>query len=674
MNNISNIQPNNSNNQNLIPSQPPESLQNVLTEVALAALTLPTNLNQNHLWEGYYTTYFINSIQSLSGQPQPSLQPIDTVLYHAILYTFLNTVGRFNSLNNDYVMTVLSTPAFVRYAVQQPWFKQIKKDCQAMLVHFSGKSLLEVGKYKVKNYLKQELEWLQDLVVADKTRLFNHLQSDAKDFIGERAKLTAELSIEGFNATVALCKTAASVNQLSDLATQDNLEHSLNFIENTEEKLSSLLAKPKLSIIKSKKEDDSSLLGRCARAWMLTSYLNPALGPLFSTAATPNVSELAIRVAGAYQAYSTENYLQWIVLTEVAVKVNPIKLGQVTVVNRFVDHLKEDFTESLRDEGVSSQTIKKIHHITAMSIGAGIYTVINLNSHPFYNAISCSSFIEYLGIMGDRMDLVDQKHLTGERSLLRIPFQLISGVAFSVLDLAAGQQLRPVTNLAVVAIANPLMMDQFAAATDQLIASDYFQNKFVKSVTANIPDDVKSAIRMAGNIPRVVSFTMSHIPSFSSVPGGGMISQTLKFAFIVAPITLATKHPAGKKAVIKATEMASKVVDVYLKSSVAESVGLYLGVVTGAATNAIGKPMDLPTLGAVTAGMTVTIITQSTLWGTATTELANQALRTSFAQPYVAKVRGLFNQATSYVKSTYQSFEQAVTDHLTISPSGMGML
>lgn len=638
---ISNI---NSNIQTWVDSSKGQ-IQEGITNLALAAITLPTNLNQDSLLEGFNTTYFINSISKITGEEpnKDGISATDLLLYHSLLYLFVNTAGHLIPANNGYIFSILSTPFFIKYAVSQPWFKEIKSECQSQLLKWGKKGAFNLCKNKAGKIKHEEVSAVKELIQADKSKLFKKFKDNLTDFVSEKKEILVDLSKEGFHAANSIYTTVQSSKSLSDLATLDNLDAAISYVENTQEKVHALKSMPEISLVKKPKEGTTSFISRTWTAWSMTSYVNPAFGPLYFTSNQPNLTEVIVRTAGAYEASTSGQYLQWIMLTELAVKVTkPLSLGRISFINRQIDSIKADFVESLRDDGFDRLAIDKICKISAEAMAIGLYTLSNSNSHPLMNAISCCSFIEYLGAIGDNMGVIESTSLTGEHSLARFPVQVATGLAFTILDMGVGSKFRPLTTLAVALITNPLV-------SDQIVESNLYQTKVMIPLSKMVPEEVKSMMRTARNSYHIFTFAKSYMPSLPSA------NNYVKTLLVAAPVVKFRNHPIVKSTASKTGQAASKVMSVYLQSTVSSVVGSYLGLAVGAATNISGKPMDLPTLGAVTAGMVVTVITQDTLMGTVTTELTNQVLRTSYAQPYLAKAFKLIDATTSYFKSKVNS-------------------
>ncbi len=643
------------------------SIKDGLTELALVAIATPANLQMESVSKFYNTTYFIQMTKSgLQTHNREQISMQDMLLYHAILYTLSKTLLSHAPMHNDYLLSLLSTPYFIQHIIKQSWFQGIKRSYQSSILLMTGKALkqLVVNKSKkiIFNYIDKEFyQPIRDLIIRDKKILFQEMKRSFSQFLEERKDLVQELAKDGLDS-INFFYEQLSNGHVSELTDIYYVEKALNRIQENKDKVQALIKLPKISSIlrKSHQPSGPSLAQKSIAAWGMTSFMHPSLAPMLFISQSPDKTEVMIRTAGVFAACYTNQYFFSTLATELAVKFNPLKLGSAVSLKIPVDHLKEKFVQTLKAQGLHQREIETMDRVAAQATAIGIYLLLqNGHQHPFVTALNYPSFAGYLGVIGENLLLVNQNNFTGQTSSLdKIPFQLITAAAFTILEFGIGTDARSLTSLAIALGTTPVVLDKIAQ-------SHFYQRKILDPIKDQIPG--RKVIRVVSNLSNCFSLTSSLSSIINSknliykvgksVVIGGIGATTSELVYrLYKKGTISTI----KKVSLHIVEAGAKTIDIYAKYSICNTATYYVGPELGTVFNLISKPRDMMTLGAGVLGMTAAVLTRSPLIATLTTEVSNSGLRYYCSQTHLAKIGQFIGSTKQSIGKALQSIGQSL--------------
>lgn len=632
-----------------------------ITSTALSALTYPANCQTIFPLKYYYTSYFTNTTLStfnnlnlIKLEQQPA-SAVDELIYHALLYFVGKGFGLIFWAETDIILTLLSSPPFVAYTCQQSWFKQIKSD----LIKFIGdqtfrKILVQVAKRQSKQYIEENLVRPLQQILNPK-EVYKNLENSFRESFEakyERAQLILEDSKETIDQVKAEGINRSTIHQTMSLTTRTLDELSI------QKSLSELRVLPKQHLM-------LPLPTRLTAAWGIFGSICPPITSLSLIHPETNAGELLIRVSAVGLSVITDRPLMCTVAAECIIALSKRKLKALSN-QKGSDYLQQvltqfrevariplaDAKDILLEQGFRLKDIQTIGEISSQVFGAAAYACLNLQTHPFISSLSASSFIQYLGVIGENFGIVEAKNFAStEGYLSSLPFQILVGATLTGLELVYGTDYRPFIAIRAVLFTMPII-------SDKVVSSKFYRKYVTEKLEQLIFPNLKN-LKTVSFYDKIISKGVAIIPKNLKNLGRlsylERLSQMAKYALITQSIYHIASHSVTKKAGEILKVSAIKAMAIYGKYVCLTTIESYLGSTAGTLAALADLPKDKTTWVVATASLATSLITQSPVLTSAITVLANDCMRTSFVQETAHKAKEAVQTKTQKLLESTQA-------------------
>jgi hypothetical protein len=258
------------------------------------------------------TTQFIEHVTSSFNEETPEISTLDHYLYHGgLLLLFKGVLGP-TSLNNEYLLSILSLPSIQKAIIDSPKFQDYKRALGLKIVI----AILTQDKTSLAKKLafKAAMHYMNQtplrLLIQDfdettpPTIILDRIKESAAMLSRNKLSSATILTQETAHELGQILEGRLNTNELADLANE--LGHFINDFSLTGEEEISLFSSQILS----------SMIGKSS-----LYSLNPCLAICSNLSKHATISEAVIRIAGCVFSLSSSNPLLSIIVTEIAASI-----------------------------------------------------------------------------------------------------------------------------------------------------------------------------------------------------------------------------------------------------------------------------------------------------------------------------------------------------------------
>lgn len=620
------------------------------TEIGLAAACIPFNQENSSPIEYYQTSSFITSGKDLLDEVgvvkknAPSVPVQDQLLYHALLFVVGSGIP-----HQDYIVPFLAAPSVMRVVCNTGWFSALKtKIGSSLLDHLKNRVIGKVKELPRIYFEKKVMGPIKTLILEDKSVLLENLRQSCLAALIEKREAVETILEDSEDVIETIPEMIRSGIKIQ------HLEHGVEKIASVQTEIKALAKTPKITPFK--KEKKMSRFLRYNVISVLSSSSMPQLSILALTPSAPDATELLIRLGGAITSRFTGYPMMTTLVTELVNAKFPkkwrSKLALPAVVGNNLQKVGDRFRSCLNDAkecgladmkmaGFSNKTIKHVSKVVPQTVAAHMFIALFTNNHPLANAFSATSFIEYMGTLGEYHGLVKSKSLESENTYLdRFPLQAGIGMALTGLE-SAFELPRPASTLIISTLAIPLI-------ADRIVNSNFYQTKVL------VP--IKQAMIPKYDFYRRLTL-VSKMDSFIGKPlAKNAWVQKIVILTASVKVGLWLNKPKTRNAIRTVKDTAIATMQVYNRYNAYST----LLTLTGSAyTFAVTSLVHRNVKGVITStvGVTVGLMTEDPLTAAIAVGIADTVLDANKVQSTFTSVA---QKCTGFFRSIYQTISDVI--------------
>jgi hypothetical protein len=625
----------------------PEKLE-VATDLALTAMTLPVNTNTVFPLKYYststFTTVVLNELDKENfiekGAEVSAFD--DKLLYHALLYVVGKSIGLWFWQNTDLPMTLLSSPKVMRFMCNQPWFQALKSD----LVSKIGPNVLKdvairIAKGKAKKYIEKKfIEPLRTIFNQTQEETLDHFTESLKECMEERIEIAQGFFEEGEELAGSLLKNGMSLSLL---------ESSIDFHKSVVKQSIELSSLPSFRLTPKVHKSFLPLHQKVLAAWGVFGSLRPELATFALINPASTVIEVFFRIIGAVIGAITGSPFTSLALTECAIRLIPERVQKLPPVQKLtlemqqflmqfsqeIQKPRQELRKNLLEHGVRVIDVRNLEKFLGQFLVATSYACLNITGNPLVSALSASSFIQYVGAIGENFGIVKASTFESEQGYLRtLPLQVITGIGLTILEIGNGEVARPMLAFMAAIGTMPYVSDKLVSST--------FYNEYILQPIGNTLVPYYPRITQTARVYEIVSKITSYIPKNSLLAPIKYLKTVVYGAQCVLVTGAAMKvlqHPYTAKVKQWGMQAVTKGGEVYSRSVVSSTVGYYLGGPVGALSNLTGLPKDRLTIPVGITALGTWYLTNNSHVTTIATIAVNDCLRSPVTYEIAEKVK-----------------------------------
>lgn len=618
------------------------------TEIGLAAACIPFNQESSSLLEYYYTSGFVDTGKKLLDEAgvikkETKLVPIhDQLLYHTILYVLGSSIS-----HKDYILPFLSTPYVMRAVCEDGWFQLMKANIGSVVLNKLKNFAILYGKKQTKNYIERKIiDPIKKLIIEDKSVLLENLRQSCVAALTAKKEAAENLWEESEDTIAAVPEIIRSGVKIQ------HLENGIDRIGRVTTEIKTLVETPKITLYDKKVK--TSIFFKVNAISALSASNLSQLATFALTSSSPDVTELFIRLGGAIAATVTGYPMTTTMATEIVnasfpkswrSKVTlPATVGKnlQQIRRRFkrcFNEAKESGLAEMNTAGLKKRTIKLVSKAVPQTLVAHTFVVLFANNHPLANAFSATSFIEYMGTLGEYHGLIKEKSLKSESAYLdRFPLQAGVGMALTGLE-SFIEFPRPFSSIIATTFAVPLI-------ADRIVNTDFYQTRILLPIKQTMIPNYNSMRKVAlvRKMESLFGKPFSNNKWFqravilTSSVGAGVLLQS--------PIT--------RKAIKTAKDTAIMTMQVYNRYSIYSTVWSMTGsAMSFAIPSLINR--NVKSIVSSTVGVAVGIVTEDPLTAAIAVEVAETVLDAN-------KIKSTFSSVTQKCTGFFRSIYRTISD------------